>query len=90
MPSPKIARKPKIVSVASTDWVSIEVDAVANYPGDVKIGPRRYNKKSTCFTQKIQMTVTGESWRKLYAIAKHIHGECEPKICKYCRMERKG
>jgi hypothetical protein len=75
---------PKI-TVSSTGWYHIDVDAVANYDDEIKIGKRKYSRKSTCYVKPISLVLTGESWRKLVDLVNHMEGDCDPKKCKLCK-----
>jgi hypothetical protein len=75
---------PKI-TVSSTDWRFVEINAVSNFNDDIKLGKRKYSRKSTCYIKPVSFFATGDSWRKFYALAQHIEGDCDAATCKYCK-----
>jgi hypothetical protein len=73
-------------TTSSTSWKFINIDAIANYDDDIRIGKRKYSRKHTCYIKPVSLTVTDDSWQKFYALAQHIEGDCDPDTCKYCKI----
>ena len=73
------------VTISSTDHHFIEVDAIANYEDDIKIGKRKYSRKNSVYVQPISFWVHGPAWRSFYALAQHIEGDCDSDTCKFCK-----
>lgn len=73
------------VTLSSTDHYFVDIDAIANFEDDIKIGKRKYSRKNTVYVKPLSFQVHGEAWRKFYALAKHINNDCDSRSCKYCK-----
>jgi hypothetical protein len=78
-----------VVTISSTGHQTIDIDAIANFEDDIKIGKRKYSKKNTVYVKSLRFDVHGNAWKDLYSVAKHIEGDCEKSTCKYCRLSKK-
>lgn len=83
-------KKQEYICIESTGWHHINLEAIANFEDDIIIKERIKNEKEKCYTKKIIFTVTSESWKDFYELAKHIEGDCDGQSegCKYCMEER--
>lgn len=78
---------PKI-TVSSTSHHLIDIDAIANFEDNIKIGKRKYSRKNTVYVKPISFNVHGEAWHKFYELAQHIEGDCDSELCIHCKESR--
>ena len=72
-----------MVTTDSTAWVSIEIEAIANFKDSIIIEERTYSESEKCFTRILKMQITSESAGELLDQLKHMNSECDWN-CKYC------
>lgn len=80
--------KKVMTRVESTDWYRIELPAISNYDEEIEIGERFRDEKEKCYIQNISFKTTGDAWRNLYDLIKHISSDCDSDECKYCEEQK--
>jgi hypothetical protein len=73
------------ITVCSTGWQHFDINAVANFKDDIKIGECKKDNLACCYTKRLQFDVPREEWKAFYALARHIEGDCDEDVCIYCQ-----
>lgn len=81
----------KMVTVESTSWISIHLEAINNHKGSIRQSDPEFDDNENCYLSDLEFRATRESVDKLYEGLKHFYGHCEGYLgegqCKYCDME---
>jgi hypothetical protein len=70
--------------VESSSWMSLNVEAIANYDDSIKISEKALVDNEKCYISNVKMDITESSAIELYEGLRHYYGDCDDHECKYC------
>ncbi len=75
------------MTVCSSDWTHLEIDAVSNYTDDIEVGKRRPKKdgKRTYYVSKVKLTIDSKVRDYLMKLFEHLDSSCDEDACKFCK-----
>ena len=72
--------------VESSSWVYFELNAISNYPDQLKILNVEKSEEEDCFIRNIKGVMTSDSAEEIYEQLRHYYGDCDDVECKYCEI----
>jgi len=75
------------VTISSTGWTQIDVEAISNFDSEIEIGERKFCTVENCYVRTIKAMLPKADMDSLYEVLKHLNCDCDTEVCQYCKLE---